>query len=57
MSRLKRIIQNIATHPADKILEGIGEHLPENQYFTDDAMTNAYFTNDAVTNNYTTMDA
>lgn len=57
MSRLKRIITEVASHTADRILEGIGEHLPENQYFTNDDMTNAYFTDDATNNNYVTMDA
>lgn len=56
MSRLRRVIQEVAKGTAERLLDGIGEHLPENQYFTDDATANAYFTDDLQNNNYVTTD-
>lgn len=57
MARLKRVIEEVAKHPMDRVIEHGGVFFPDGQYYVDDAITDPYYTDDAKVNNYSTQDA
>ena len=56
MSKLRRPIRDPLTEDIERPIDGGGNLLPPNQYFTDDAANDPYFVDDNKDNNFIVVD-